>query len=105
MTRAQDRVEFTEGFHGNDWLAIAESLQGDLDRNVVTSPVERWRMRRAIGGMHRKLAAAERLTDRGIALRQAIAAERSARMAWLALLVSVAALALSVWVYIRPLTP
>jgi len=105
MVRAQDRIDAAEGFHGNDWVAIAGELRQDLERDVVTSFFGRWQLRRAIKRAERMTAAAALLTDRGIALRQAVAAERSARIAWLALLVSVAALAISVWVYIRPLSP
>ena len=97
-----DQLDFIIGFHGTDYLGIAEAVKKGIARGDFSTTWSRLLARRLIRKAMKDHWLAQWNTPQGLTHRQTLAAEHSARAASIAVGVSVLALVISVLAYIKP---
>ena len=102
MAGIQDDIDFSKGSHGLDVEALSVELCQMRARGDAHSLLDKFRLWLAIRAADRAALIAASFTDKGIALRQTIATERSATYAACAVAISILALLVSCLTYIKP---
>lgn len=103
MNNVRDEIEYVKGFHQTDRTNLVDELRRMQLRGDAIKWQDKLRLRLALHKAERELTIQNGSTPAGIALRQIIATERSAMYAFFALLISLAALAVSALAYFKPL--
>ena len=93
------------GFYGTDYLGIAEAVKQQLDRGDFNTFWSTFLAHRLMRKAMKEHGLVQLNTPDGLVKRQTLAAEHSARAAYIAIGVSVFALVISVLAYIKPPEP
>lgn len=99
-----NQLDLLIGYYGTDYLGLAEAAKKGIARGDFNTIWSRLLARRLIRKAMKEHWLAQWNTPQGLAHRQTLAAEHSARAAYIAVGVSVFALVISVLAYIKPST-